>query len=338
MDTLYGISNSKVPKRSSLSPISNYGQQNPYYHHTGPVLDQYGSPEGRTTVVKDLNSPFLRYLQSARSLLMSPASAAVDHLPSPGYKYHRSGGHRSAESTTRFEPPRQSRGPLRFSNSPVKAEEDVLVMDGVLVKNPPVDRGRSLSSSTMTDSSVSSSSSGKDYKMDLCLSYLENSGFCRYGTKCQNIDWDALDLLNQPYHAQSHCILFQFAHGNKELRPSQVSSKTMLESPCKSYSVSGSCSFGTKCRFLHHETSAAPSETVATSTIQTISPIKLDEPSTSAVNLKGTEWSPLDDDIEIFTATDNIPSKEDVDALITKLLYGPRRMKRLPVFGQICPE
>ena len=184
MDTLYGISNSKVPKRSSLSPIHNYGQQNPYYHHTGPVVDQYASPEGHTNVLKDVNSPFLRYMQSARSLLMSPASA-VDHLPSAGYKYHRT-SHRSAESSSRFEPPRQSKGPLLFSNSPVKVEEDVLVMDGVLVKNPPVDRGRSLSlSSSLTDSGVSSSSSGKDYKMDLCLSYLENSGFCRYGMKCQ---------------------------------------------------------------------------------------------------------------------------------------------------------
>ncbi|XP_024966026.1 uncharacterized protein LOC112506242 [Cynara cardunculus var. scolymus] len=312
MDTLYGISNSKVPKRSSLSSINNFGPQNPFYHHTGPMLDPYASPEGHTTVLKDLNSPFLRYLQSARSLFTAPVSAG-DHLPSAGYKYHRS-SHRSAESSSRFEPPRQSRAPLLFSNTPVKVEEDVLVMDGVLVKNPPVDRGRSLSSLSLTDSGVSSSSSGKDYKMDLCLSYLENSGFCRYGLKCQ------------------------FAHGNKELRPSPFSFRTTLETPCKNYNVSGSCSFGSKCHFLHHETSAAPSQTVATSTTRTISPIKLDEPATSTVNLKSTEWSPLDDDIEIPAPTNNTPSKEDVEALITKAVYGPSRIKRLPVFGQICPE
>lgn len=183
MDSFYGISNSKVPKRSSLPPIHNFGSQNPYYHHTGHVVDPYASPDGHNTVIKNLNSPFLRYLQSGRSLLASSTSAG-EHLSSIDYKYHHSMGTWSGGNLGRKEPPRQSRSPLPFGNSPVNVEEDVLVMDGVLVKNTSADKGRSLLSS-LTDSGSSSSSGGKNYKMDLCASYFENSGFCPYGSKCQ---------------------------------------------------------------------------------------------------------------------------------------------------------
>ncbi|KAL4556040.1 hypothetical protein LXL04_038678 [Taraxacum kok-saghyz] len=212
MDNLYGINDSKLPKRSSMSPVQNFGTQNPYYHYNNPVIDQYPSPDVHTTSIKNPNSPLLRYLQSDRSLMATPSSI--------GYKYNRSNVTRASQNSPRLEPSHRSSSPSIFRNTAVKVEEDVLVMDGVVVKNPPVDRARS-SSSSLTDSGGSSSSSSsspgvKNYKLDLCLSYMENSGFCRYGPKCQ------------------------FAHGNKELRASQFSYKNTHEAPCKNYSITTS--------------------------------------------------------------------------------------------------
>nr|GEU44730.1 mRNA decay activator protein ZFP36 [Tanacetum cinerariifolium] len=398
MDGFYGISNSNVHKRSALSPITKLPSPNSYYNQKGPVVDPYASPDGHTSGSENVSSPFLRYIQSARTLFSPPLSAG-DYPALAEYKYHRSSGNRSSVGSSRMElPPRQSRSPVVFSNSPVKGEDDVLVMDGVLVKNQPVVRNRSLSSSLkdfggssfsggssysassslsggLSSYSGSSSSGGssysassslsggsssyigswssggssysassslsggsssyigswssggsssysgssssgglsssgsKNFKTELCLSYLEKSGFCRYGTKCQ------------------------FAHGNKELRQSPVTYKTVLQkTPCK-YRLSGTCAFGSKCRFLHYETSPLES-----SSVPSISPFKLDEPTISNVNIKSNNWTPLDDGIDIKTANGTTQAEEEFEAYVNKVLYGPRRMKRLPVFNQICPE
>ncbi|KAI3675871.1 hypothetical protein L1987_85467 [Smallanthus sonchifolius] len=296
MDNLYGFSNSKVPKHSSQSSIHNFALLNPYRHPLGHVVDPYLSHNVHTSALQNLNSPNLRYLQPARSHL-APLSPILEHQPLVGYVYHHSNSNRSIES--RMESPRQSRSPLQFSNT-VKAEEDVVVIDGVVVNDLAADRARS-SSLSLTDSGGSSSSGGKNHKPDLCLSYLENSGFCRYGSKCQ------------------------FAHGKQEIHPVPFSYKSALET-CKSYNLSRTCAFGSKCRFIHHETS-----TPTSSTTRTISQIKPDEPTSSIVNLKSSNWSPLDDDIKIQL-------KQDFESYINKFLYGPRRMKRLPVFTQKCTE
>ncbi|GKB72850.1 mRNA decay activator protein ZFP36L2-like protein [Tanacetum coccineum] len=362
MDGFYGISNSNVHKRSALSPITKLPSPNSYYNQKGPVVDPYASPDGHASGSENVSSPFLRYIQSARTLF-SPPSSAGDYPALAEYKYHRSSGNRSSVGSSRMElPPHQSRSPVVFSNGPVKGEDDVLVMDGVLVKNQPVVRNRSLSSSLKdfggssfsggssysassslsggssysassslsggSSSYIGSSSSGgsssysgssssgglsssgsKNFKTELCLSYLEKSGFCRYGTKCQ------------------------FAHGNKELRQSPVTYKTVLQkTPCK-YRLSGTCAFGSKCRFLHYETSPSKS-----SSVPSISPFKLDEPTISNVNIKSNNWTHLDDGIDIKTANGTTQSEEEFEAYVNKVLYGPRRMKRLPVFNQICPE
>lgn len=72
--------------------------------------------------------------------------------------------------------------------TPVKVEEDVLVMDGILVASAiPAGRfARSVTDSgSSTTSSSPSSSGGKSfYKTDICRSW-EDSGSCRYGFKCQ---------------------------------------------------------------------------------------------------------------------------------------------------------
>lgn len=64
------------------------------------------------------------------------------------------------------------------------------------------------------------------YKTEICRSFSENNGFCKYGTKCQ------------------------FAHGEAELRPVRRHPryKTKL---CRNFSASGSCPYDARCRFIH---------------------------------------------------------------------------------------
>lgn len=64
------------------------------------------------------------------------------------------------------------------------------------------------------------------YKTEICRSFAENSGYCKYGSKCQ------------------------FAHGENELRPVRRHPryKTKL---CRNYSATGSCPYDARCRFIH---------------------------------------------------------------------------------------
>ena len=65
------------------------------------------------------------------------------------------------------------------------------------------------------------------YKTELCRSY-EETGYCRYGPKCQ------------------------FAHGQAELRPISRHPKYKTE-VCKTFSTTGSCPYGKRCRFIHSQ-------------------------------------------------------------------------------------
>ncbi|XP_059448179.1 uncharacterized protein LOC132179467 isoform X1 [Corylus avellana] len=92
--------------------------------------------------------------------------------------------------------------------TPVKVEEDVLVMDGILVTSA-IPAGRFARSVTVSGGSTTLSSSpssgGKSlYKTDICRSW-EDSGRCRHGNKCQ------------------------FAHGKEELRPTRFPAKNKSE-------------------------------------------------------------------------------------------------------------
>eukprot|EP01088_Endostelium_zonatum_P000658 TRINITY_DN108_c0_g5_i1.p1 TRINITY_DN108_c0_g5~~TRINITY_DN108_c0_g5_i1.p1 ORF type:complete len:363 (-),score=91.92 TRINITY_DN108_c0_g5_i1:110-1198(-) len=75
------------------------------------------------------------------------------------------------------------------------------------------------------------------YKTELCRSY-EDTGSCRYGTKCQ------------------------FAHGLAELRPVLRHPKYKTE-VCKSYINTGSCPYGSRCRFIHrHHVNEIPTNSL----------------------------------------------------------------------------
>jgi hypothetical protein len=70
------------------------------------------------------------------------------------------------------------------------------------------------------------------YKTELCRSF-EETGSCRYGTKCQ------------------------FAHGREELRPVLRHPKYKTE-VCKTFHTIGTCPYGKRCRFIHSLPGAAP--------------------------------------------------------------------------------
>lgn len=63
------------------------------------------------------------------------------------------------------------------------------------------------------------------YKTELCRSFVD-SGFCRYGVKCQ------------------------FAHGSHEIRPVLRHPKYKTET-CKNFALTGQCPYGARCRFIH---------------------------------------------------------------------------------------
>ncbi|GMP39110.1 hypothetical protein CsSME_00010078 [Camellia sinensis var. sinensis] len=295
--------------------------------------------------LENLDSTLIRYLRSR-----SPASATTgDAFKTPAIdspKYYNSGGSsgfgsRGSSSVSPLSA-LENLEPSVFK-TPVKVEEDVLVMDGILVRSGAGGRLRSLTSS---DSGGSSSSSGSNsfFKTEICRSW-EDFSHCRYGSKCQY--WLFLSVDDT---TKLKFLLLQFAHGKEEVRPSRFPIKNKSEAQmCKSYSSSGSCSYGAKCRFVHHQVVAASSPTepavtdVALAKTQTISPVKPENSSGSlSVTVTNTDWSPEDDGIEVTlpcsSSPEKIPSREAVDAYINNVLYGPSRRKRLPVFAEICPE
>ncbi|KAA8536489.1 hypothetical protein F0562_028967 [Nyssa sinensis] len=376
MEGLYAISSSQVQKLEALngnvSPINAHKDNHQFFVGGGryhcpsesPRLDSYASVD--SSYLENFDSTLVRYLRSG-----SPVSASSGDTPK--YRsmisnpYHRSNSNTSGGSSgfgsrgsasisplSAIEnlqtPP--SRSPPVFK-TPVKVEEDVLVMDGILVASVPSARARSSSSS---DSGGSSSSGNNSfYKTEICRPW-EDSGSCRYGSKCQ------------------------FAHGKEELRPTRFLNKSKSEAQtCKSFTSSGSCTYGSKCRFVHHQVMAAvppieppppppPPAVMATpkavspikseqasaspiesavATTQRVSALKSDQVTTttsssSSIGCSSTDWSPQDDGIEVAlppsVSTGKTPSREDLDAYTQSVLYGPVRRKRLPVFAEICPE
>ncbi|XP_052194147.1 uncharacterized protein LOC127802398 isoform X2 [Diospyros lotus] len=334
------------------------------FHHllSSPSIDQSAAVDKSN--LENLDSSLFRYLLSRSQAsavpgdpCKAPAIDSPNYRPMIGHQYlsgssNSSGASsgflsRSSSSVTvtplaaveNLETP-PSRSPPVF-NTPVKIEEDVLVMDGILVGSSP---GVRMKLSASSDSGGSSSGSNTFYKTEICRSW-EDSSHCRYGSKCK------------------------FAHGKEEAQT------------CKSYTGSGSCSYGSKCRFVHHRAmtgstpsgpaattpapakarSASPTKSGKSSNATTpepakalsASPTKSEKSSTSSggtgrsksnISIKSTstDWCPLDDGINVTLpsspSTDEVLSREAVNSNIDGVLYGPSRRKRLPVFVKICPE
>ncbi|XP_059448181.1 uncharacterized protein LOC132179467 isoform X3 [Corylus avellana] len=194
--------------------------------------------------------------------------------------------------------------------TPVKVEEDVLVMDGILVTSA-IPAGRFARSVTVSGGSTTLSSSpssgGKSlYKTDICRSW-EDSGRCRHGNKCQ------------------------FAHGKEELRPTRFPAKNKSETH-KPYCVFGTGTYGPKNRFACQLMATASRTTLPTKTEGTSKNL-------STTCITEGDWSPQDDGIEVVlphSSTGKPPSRKDVNAYLESVLYGPSKKKRLPVFDEIC--
>lgn len=259
-------------------------------------------------------------------------------------KYLRSNSPASSGSSSGKGSFRSSKSPLSENAQMRLADDDVLVVDGVLV-----------ASDSGVGGSNSSSGFGASYKTEICKAWedLEN---CRFGSKCQ------------------------FAHGKEELRPSRFPSRNKSEKQvCKSYASTGSCMYGSRCRLIHPvimETTAvisgADSPSSLTTTKQSpsatvkplvdtsnthnstmkhgspyLSPVysnylttKLNSSKSPKVVTVVSSWSPLDDFIEVALPShpEKTPSRAEIDKHIQEVLYGPSTRKRLPVFTEFCPE
>ncbi|XP_061346525.1 uncharacterized protein LOC133292166 [Gastrolobium bilobum] len=258
----------------------------------------------------DAGSPLARYLFSA-----SPISRKVmigdEAFTSPTFGSSKYGSSRHSLL-------RRSRSPLsaienapRLSppmyGTPVKVDDEVLVMDDILVRRMSGEKnGRSSSSSSGRGSSSSSKSV---FKTDICRAW-EESGNCRYNSKCQ------------------------IAHG-KELHPSRLSMMSKYEAQTsKSPLSAGSRIHGPSSQSCGKSYAAAVSGKEVTTSEQASH-----EPHHSLVNSNTfNDWSPLDDGIDVVlpNVSDKAPSREEVDTHIFRILYAPSTKRRLPVFEEIC--
>ncbi|KAA8545575.1 hypothetical protein F0562_020359 [Nyssa sinensis] len=300
MEDLYASSSSKVPKLKALNgniaPINTQREDHQFFlgvnRYHRPSFESYASVDSSN--LENLDSTLIRYLRSG-----SPASASSGDAPKYrsmiGNQYYSSKsntsgggsfGLRSSSPLSAIEnletPP--SRSPPVFK-MPVKVEEDVLVMDGILVGSVPRARVTSASS----DSGGSLSGSNILYRTEMCRPW-EDSGSCRYGSKCQ------------------------FAHGKEELRPSRFPNKNKSKAQtCKSFTSSESCTHGAKCLSVHHQVgtlikseqaSASPIEQAAAAataaTTQTVSPFKSEQACSSCIiSFASTNCSPQDNGTEV---------------------------------------
>ncbi|XP_004248809.1 uncharacterized protein [Solanum lycopersicum] len=215
--------------------------------------------------------------------------------------------------------------PLMF-RTPVKVEEDVVVMDGILVEAKHGPRANKLSPSTSDSGGrLSSSTPANDnsvHKSETCR-WWEDSGTCRFGSKCR------------------------FVHGKEDLRSTAFANRNQSEALlCRSY-TSGPSSYGPRGRSVHQQvhSAASPAKAAKMSTPTTTSTTTLkvftkdkdpssSDSSTSSTptsNISSTDWCPLDDNIEVTlpSSGEKCASREDVNAHIQTVLYGPSGRKRL---------
>ncbi|KAK6156886.1 hypothetical protein DH2020_011134 [Rehmannia glutinosa] len=283
-------------------------------------------------VVSPINMLNLAYGRRCSSIF-DPYASDSSNSPSPLMKYLC-----SADPTSDSTPP---------FITPVKVEEDVIVMDGIPVPKSnkgcgevrmrlPLTSSSSINSSFVggRSNSTSSPSSGgggrssgtentKHYRNRLCR-FWETCGTCQFGTECL------------------------FAHGKEELRPPRSSGKIKPEIFKSNNSLEGSSlssSYGTnypptsQIKASTEElfpVASVPTRMAAFST----SPVQVKQFSANTTSLPRSDWTPQDDGIEVTLPTEEEknPSKEDVDAYIEKVLSGTNSRKRLPVFVEICPD
>ncbi|XP_058731379.1 uncharacterized protein LOC131603135 isoform X2 [Vicia villosa] len=197
--------------------------------------------------------------------------------------------------------------------TPVKVEEEVIVMDDIQVRpNFGGKSGRSSSSSSSRGSSSSSSSNKSLFKTEICRAW-EETGNCRFNSKCQ------------------------FAHIREELHPGRFPMNIKSEMGKISIRPGPSIYSPNTCIVQEHQEVAEPQRVVTR-------PIIISQPSSPERHRMHTkshtisDWSPLDDGIECFlpNCADRVPSRQEVDAHIISVLNQSTTKRRLPVFAELC--
>ncbi|XP_012828281.1 PREDICTED: uncharacterized protein LOC105949527 [Erythranthe guttata] len=262
--------------------------------------------DGALSPLNALNFSGRRY-----NTMFDPYASDSSNSPSPLMKYLRCADPSAAAAA--------SRTPFI---SPVKVEEDVIVMDGIPVPKSSKGSGDARMRSPLTPSnSVNCSFTGYrspspgsgvratgieniKYHRNKPCRFWETGGICQFGSDCQ------------------------FAHGKEELRSPRSSGKIKIEiskSNSSSSVGSNSSSYGKK-RSPISKVKAAPSPSGSANSTTTI----------PDSNPPRSDWSPCDDGIDTTIPCGSM--EEDVDAYIARVLYGTNSRKRLAVFEEICPE
>ncbi|OIT00616.1 PREDICTED: mRNA decay activator protein ZFP36L2-like [Nicotiana attenuata] len=334
MDFFYGDSNdSQASKVQSLdvSPINSQNFIGRGRFYPGPktrILDPYASSDSSGSSANRILSPLARYLHSRSPVPFASDSPERRSLINTSSRSGSGGGGGVFRSPLALI--ENIEIPPAF-RTPVKVEEDVVVMDGILVEPKHGARAKSLPSTSDSGGRLSSSTSGSDnssHKSEVCR-WWGDSGKCRFGSKCR------------------------FVHGKEDLRPTAFANRNQSEAPSSRSYSSGSCAYGPRGRSAHHQAHSAASSTESAAmatptTVKKVVSTKDKEPpssdsspssTTSTIAISGTDWSPLDDNIEVsLPCGEKCPSREDVDAHIQTVLYGLSGRKRLPVCVEFSEE
>ncbi|KAJ6352759.1 hypothetical protein OIU76_001890 [Salix suchowensis] len=290
------------------------------------------------------DSMIVTYLRGgAGSPIKSPASDRFSSNYQRSSSSNRSGSSRSPLS------------PLESVNAPMMAADEVLVMDGVLV-----------SSVVGSGSSSNSCSSGKTvHKKELCRAW-EDLGHCRYAASCQFAH--GKEELHPPHfpiknkavvhscksyatspRSSPHvpkCRILPPAMTKAAVSASHTafSKITGYTSPSPSpvtissekFSKNSTTPISTPDHFLRTYISTRP-EPCNKSPAASIK--SEDSKMVFTATISSDNWSPQDDGIEIAMPrqTGKCISREEGDAYIHSVLYGPATKKRLPVFSELCP-
>lgn len=243
-------------------------------------------------------------------------------------------------------------------------DDDVIVMDDILVR--PVSggkSGRSSSSSCRGSSSSTSSTARSVFKTEICRAW-EESGNCRYNSKCQfgplkeefrstksktaeQVVQSSVGAGSSTHGPSSHIVHQQSTAAESDHAvttsqpPSTASESKSGEQVVESSIPAGSSTLGPSSSIVHQQSASTESDhEVSTSqppstTSQPPSP----KAHHTLTNFNtSNDWSPLDDGIEVFlpNGSDKAPSREEVDAYISSSFLGRTARRRLPVFAALC--
>lgn len=191
MDLFCGNSNdSQASKVQSLdvSPINSQNFIGRGRFYPGPktrILNPYASSDSSGSSSNRVLSPLARYLHSS-----SPVSFASDSPERRSLVNTSSGSRSGSGGGGVFRSPLASIENIEIPTAfrtPVKVEEDVVVMDGILVEPKHGARAKSLPSTSDSGGRLSSSTSGSEnssHMSEVCR-WWGDTGTCRFGSKCR---------------------------------------------------------------------------------------------------------------------------------------------------------